>query len=79
LKIAQQLREAGIKVDIDLIGRGPSKNMNYANSLGIPYVLFIGEDELRQNRVKLKNMEDGKENFFSVDEVIKYFKKLNNQ
>ncbi len=75
LKIAKQLREAGIKVDIDLTGRGPSKNLKYANSLGIPYVLFIGEDELKQNKVKLKDMEKGEENLFNVEEVIKYFKK----
>jgi len=38
LKIAEELRNENVKVDIDLTGRGPSKNLKYANSLGIPYV-----------------------------------------
>ena len=71
LKIAQRLREEGIKVDIDLTGRGPSKNLNYANSLGIPYVLFIGENELNENKVKLKNMVSGEEKLISVVDVKK--------
>lgn len=75
LKIAKKLREEGIRVDIDLTGRGPSKNLNYANSLGIPYVLFIGEDELKQNKVKLKNMESGDEGLVSLKEVIDIVKK----
>ncbi len=77
LKMAQKLRESEIKVDIDLISKGPSKNLKYANSLGIPYVLFIGEDELKRNKAKLKNMETGEENLFSTEEIIGYFKKLN--
>ncbi len=79
LKIAKKLREVKIKVDIDLTGRGPSKNLNYANSLGIPYVLFIGENELKENKVKLKNMDAGEENLFSIEEVIDYFMKLNKE
>ncbi len=76
LKIAKLLRESDIKVDIDLMGKGPSKNLKYANSLGIPYVLFVGEDELKQNKVKLKDMGTGDEFLFSVLEVIDYFVNL---
>ncbi|MBW2974662.1 histidine--tRNA ligase [Candidatus Woesearchaeota archaeon] len=69
LKTAKMLREKGIKVDIDLTGRGPSKNLNYANSLGIPYVIFIGDNELKQNKVKLKNMETGQEGLVNAEDV----------
>ena len=75
LKIAQKIRDSGIKTDIDLMSRGISKNLSYANSLGIPFVLFIGEDELKQNKIKLKNMETGKENLLSLKEVIGFLKK----
>jgi len=50
LKIAEELRNENVKVDIDLTGRGPSKNLKYANSLGIPYVLFVGKEELKQKK-----------------------------
>ncbi len=69
LAIAGKLRSEGIKCDIDLQGRGPSKNLNYANALGFDYVLFIGETELKQNRYKLRNMKSGEEKLLSVSEI----------
>ncbi len=70
IKIAQQLRDAGINTDIDLADKSPSKNLEYANSLGIPYVVFIGKRELEENKVKLRDMKTGKEEMLKVDEVI---------
>lgn len=70
LGIAKKLRDNGINTDIDLMGKGPSKNLSYANSLGIPYVIFIGGDELKKNKVKLRDMKSGEEKLLSVDEAI---------
>ncbi len=70
LKIAQQLRNANINTDIDLMDRGPSKNLEYVNYLGIPYVVFIGKKELEENKVKLRDMKSGKEELISIKEVI---------
>ena len=75
LKIAEELRNENIKVDIDLTGKGPSKNLQYANSLGIPYVLFIGEEELKQGKVKLKDMNSGKEELMSAEELVMFLQK----
>jgi len=74
LKIAQKLRGENINVDIDLMGRGISKNLNYANSMGIPFVMFVGEDEVKQGKVKLKGMVSGKEKLVTVEEVISSLK-----
>ena len=74
LKIAEELRKNNIKVDIDLLDRGVSKNLQYANSLGIPYVLFIGEEELKQNKVKLRDMKTGEEEFFTIKQLIAFEK-----
>jgi len=75
LRIAEELRREGVKVDIDLIGKGPSKNLKYADSLKIPYVLFIGEEELKQNKVKLKDMKTGKERLVTAQELIIFLDK----
>ncbi|MBI2654318.1 histidine--tRNA ligase [Candidatus Woesearchaeota archaeon] len=74
MKIAQQLRSAGIKTGIDLMERGPSKNLEYANSLGIPYVIFVGKKELQENKVKLRDMKSGKEEILDLQSVIKKLK-----
>lgn len=69
LGILGTLRKEGINADIDLIGRGISKNLDYANALGIPYVLIVGQQELAQNKVKLKDMTSGTEELLGLNEV----------
>lgn len=75
IKIVGALRKAGIKADIDLVGRGPSKNFDYANALGIPFALVIGPDEVKQKKVKLKDMKTGNEKLLGLQEAIKELKK----
>ncbi len=70
----QQLRKAGIKADFDLSGKGISKNLDFANAYRIPYVMFVGEEELKQKKVKLKNMESGEEALVSVEDAVKKIK-----
>ena len=72
LKIAEKLRNNNIKTDIDLSDRGPSKNMKYANALNIPFVLFIGEEELKSNKFKLRDMKTGKEKVLNTEELIEF-------
>ncbi|MCR4404936.1 MAG: histidine--tRNA ligase [Candidatus Acetothermia bacterium] len=69
-KILQQLRRAGIRADMDLIGRGVSANLEYANAYAIPYVLLIGPDELAQGKLKLRDMVGGKEELVTLSEAI---------
>jgi histidyl-tRNA synthetase len=69
LVIATTLREAGLNVDIDLMDKGISKNLDYANTLKIPFVAFIGETELKEQKIKLKNMATGNEKLVTLDEV----------
>ena len=74
IKIVQQLRKAGIKADFDLSGKGISKNLDFANAYKIPFVMFVGEEELKQKKVKLKNMESGEEALVSVEDAVKKIK-----
>lgn len=69
LIIAKTLREAGLRVDIDLMDRGISKNLDYANANKIPFVGFIGDSEITQQKIKLKNMKTGSEKLASMQEV----------
>ncbi|MGV8141756.1 MAG: histidine--tRNA ligase [Candidatus Woesearchaeota archaeon] len=72
LVIATTLREAGLNVDIDLMDKGISKNLDYANSLKIPFVAFIGETELKDQKIKLKNMNTGSEHLVTLDEAYDF-------
>ncbi|MEK6984531.1 MAG: histidine--tRNA ligase [Nanoarchaeota archaeon] len=74
MKIVQQLRDAGINTDIDLMDKGPSKNLDYANSLGIPYVIFVGKKELQEKKIKLRDMKSGEEQLLGIDEITEKLK-----
>jgi histidyl-tRNA synthetase len=45
------------------------KQMSYANAKNIPFVAIIGETELAEQKVMLKNMNTGEQNLLSVEEV----------
>jgi histidyl-tRNA synthetase len=68
--VASTIRNSGIKTEIDLMLRPLSKNLKFANSQKIPFVLFVGENELKENKFKLKNMLSGEEFTLSLDDAI---------
>ncbi len=70
-EIVSGLRDSGIKVDFDLVSKGISKNLDFADKLGIPFVLFIGPKELKLNKFKLKDMKSGKEEILSLEKIKK--------
>ncbi|MBI2565232.1 histidine--tRNA ligase [Candidatus Woesearchaeota archaeon] len=75
LNIVKKLRDSEIEADLDQVGKSISKNLDYADKLGIAYAIIVGEDELKKNKVKLKDMKTGKEEYLSVEDVINKLKK----
>jgi len=71
VSICEEFRKGGVKTDMDIMGRGVSKNLDYANKMGIPYALIVGEDEVKQKKYKLKDMDSGKEQALAVKDIIK--------
>lgn len=74
VSICQELRKEGVKTDMDIMGRGVSKNLDYADKMGIPYALIVGEDEVAQKKYKLKDMASGKEQSLDLKGVVKKLK-----
>ncbi|MFH1133750.1 MAG: histidine--tRNA ligase [Nanoarchaeota archaeon] len=68
--LAHFFRNSGVNTDLDIVGRSISKNLDYANSQGIPFVLFVGEDELAQGRLKLRDMGSGKEELLAKEVIL---------
>lgn len=68
--IAEQLRKIDV-VEMDIMARKVGKQVEYANLLGIPYVIFIGPDEMKQKKVKLRDMKTGKEKMVNVEYLLK--------
>lgn len=54
LKIAEIMRKAGYRVEVEMKTRKMKKSLEYANEENIPYVFILGEDELAQNNISVK-------------------------
>jgi histidyl-tRNA synthetase len=58
---AQKLRREQLNVAIDMSGKKVGQQIENANKSKIPYIIVIGEDEIKNSQFKLKNLESGKE------------------
>ncbi|RLJ07064.1 MAG: hypothetical protein DRP12_02930, partial [Candidatus Aenigmatarchaeota archaeon] len=74
VEICQKFRRAGIPCELDLKFRPLSKQLEYADKLGIPWTLFLGPEEIKKGRYKLRNMETGKEFQLDFDTCLKVIK-----
>jgi len=70
VEIANALR-AKYTVDIDLMRRKLAKQFDYANSLGAKKVVVVGEKDLKENNVTIKNLATGKEEKVLVNSLLK--------
>ena len=68
--IAARLRDAGISTLIYPDSAKMKKQMDFANRKAVPYVAFVGESEMRDGTVTLKNMQDGTQETLTVDQLI---------
>lgn len=69
-KLASGLRNEGLKVEIEKMDRRVKKSMNYANKENIPFVVVIGEDEVKNEKIKLKDMQSGDEHEFGIGDYV---------
>ena len=69
IKIATQIRKSGKNAEIYLNDKKLKAKLKYADKLEIPYVIIIGEDELKTGMYKLKNMETGEETEYKIEDI----------
>lgn len=74
MQVATQLRQAGIAAEVYPDSAKMKKQMSYANTLGVPYVVLIGESELQSGLVSLKDMNTGQQQQLTAEEVIEKLK-----
>lgn len=74
LSIARKMREAGIPAETDLMGRALPKQLDYANSKGIPHIIVVGKKEMDEKKVTLKDMKTGKSEYLSAEDAISRMK-----
>ncbi|GAA6114629.1 histidine--tRNA ligase [Apilactobacillus apinorum] len=78
-KVVQALRDNGFSADKDYLDRKPKAQFKSADKLNAKFTLTIGEKELENNTIHLKNMADGKEITVGIDDVKTRFAELLNE
>ena len=70
LRLAKNLREAGIACEVYPESAKMKKQMEYANRRAVPWVVIVGSDELASGRATVKNMATGEQQAVAFDELI---------
>jgi histidyl-tRNA synthetase len=74
-RIAQKLREGGVNVALNLSSKKIGDQISIANKKSIPFVLFVGSDEVTSGKFKVKNLNSGEETSLDIEGVISYLRK----
>ena len=71
IALATQLRSAGVRTQLYGEQKKFKQKMSYADKLGVPYVIFLGEEEIASGVAAVKNMRTGEQVKVSPDEAVK--------
>ena len=74
IELATRLRDNGIRAQLNCEKKKFKAKITYADKLSIPYVVFIGEDEIKNNIVALKELATGEQTNTGFDEALERIK-----
>ena len=70
IAFATRLRASGVRAQLYTEPKKFKQKMSYADKLGVPFAAFLGEDEIAQGRVSLKDMATGEQSLLPADQVM---------
>ena len=73
-RLTGEMRRAGIKAECDHVGRSLKAQLKYADKIKSNIVLIIGDDEIDNGKIKLRRMNTGEEQEYSLDKIIEAVK-----
>ncbi len=74
IALAEQLRSQGIRVQLYGEQKKFKQKMNYADKIGVPYAIFLGEDEIAQGKCSVKDMRTGEQVALTPAEAASHIK-----
>ena len=72
ITLAQTLRDAGVRVQLYGEQKKFKQKMSYADKLGVPYAILLGEDEIAQEKCSVKDMRTGQQELLTAPEAATY-------
>jgi histidyl-tRNA synthetase len=73
LPVLSGIRAAGIRAELYPEPAKMKKQMGYADAKKIPFVALVGENEIAERKINLKNMATGEQSLITIDELVKRF------
>jgi len=77
LKILGEARKAGLIMEFDSLRRSIKSQMREANKIGASLAIIIGDKELKDKSVQIKDLNNGQQKLIPIDSIISYIKSLN--
>ena len=77
LKILSDVRKAGLIMEFDSLRRSIKSQMREANKIGASLAIIIGDKELKDKSVQIKDLKNGQQESIPIDSIISYIKSLN--
>ena len=71
-KLASALRKAGINVALDISGKKVQNQVKKADRDGVPFVIFVGEEEIKNGKFTLRELESGNEAKLELKELVQH-------
>ena len=74
LKIVKQIRENGVSAEMDFLDKSLKAQMRLANKFNVSYVVIVGQEELKEQKVTIKNMSNGQQEKIAISKMLSYIK-----
>ena len=74
LKLMKELRDAGVAVQMDVMGRNLKNQFKHANRIGAAKTIVIGDSELESGKLTIKDMESGEQTEVDIDGIVEALK-----
>ena len=71
IKAMTALRNAGVKAQVYFENKKMKKKMAYADKINVPFAVIIGDDEVSEDKLTVKNLETGEQALCTIDEAVK--------
>jgi histidyl-tRNA synthetase len=73
--IAAEMRNSGIAADVDLMRRSLGKNFKYADSIGARFAVIVGENEMAEGSVAVRDLKSGEQRLVKRNELVSTLQK----
>lgn len=73
-KIAKMVRDAGTYAVVDVMERSLKKQLSYANDIKADLAIIVGERELKENKVAIKDLESGEQKIVEIGKLIEFLR-----